>query len=263
MCSLFTLLNLKPFPPCNLQQFSAGLQDGRLWKAPRNNVSLDVLGGSMHRRLLCFTRSLFFFHNVQWSKTAGTKVHVLQPAAASKILHWWIFASKTVSTCCNHLRMPKAGVLALSREAAANAVAAEAFLMRCGSDSFAESQRKRQTSEHDTEMGFLHIFCHVLNLVSLSSVHCVSWKILDYTHPSFRTDSLQCCMLLQITAQDFAVDSRPIVAAWSVYQKGRNLGMVFQDQPSSQVWALFWNGDHRVMFHDFRCGDDVVPKKFS
>lgn len=23
MCSLFTLLNLKPFPPCNLQQFSA------------------------------------------------------------------------------------------------------------------------------------------------------------------------------------------------------------------------------------------------
>ena len=45
---VFTLytLNLKPFPPCNLQQFSAGLQAGRLWKAPRNNVSLDVLGGS-------------------------------------------------------------------------------------------------------------------------------------------------------------------------------------------------------------------------
>lgn len=58
----------------------------------------------MHRSLLCFTGSLFFSHNVQWSKTAGTKVHVLQPAAASKILHWWIFLSKTVSTCCNHLR---------------------------------------------------------------------------------------------------------------------------------------------------------------
>lgn len=117
------------------------------------------------------------------------------------------------------------------------ALTKEAFLMRWIGFRLSRSEKGR--SEHDTEMGFLHIFCHVLNLVSLSSVHCVSWKILDYTHQSFRTDSLHCCILLQITAQDFAVDSRPIVAAWSVYQKGRNLGTVFQDQPSSQVWALF------------------------
>lgn len=160
----------------------------------------------------------------------------------------------------------KAGVLALSREAAANAVAAASYLSfsifvpfiiwfglasrMCvrwlrkpswcaGSDSGWVAALKRQTWSMAQKWIPAYFLPRVENLVSLSSVHCVSWKILDYTHQSFRTDSLHCCILLQITAQDFAVDSRPIVAAWSVYQKGRNLGTVFQDQPSSQVWALF------------------------
>ena len=72
---------------------------------------------------------------------------------------------------------------------------------------------KKANLEHGTEWIPAYFLPRVENLVSLSSVHCVSWKILDYTHQSFRTDSLHCCILLQITAQDFAVDSRPIVAA--------------------------------------------------
>ena len=44
----------------------------------------------------------------------------------------------------------KAGVLALSREAAANAVAAEAFLMRWIGFQLSRSEKGR--SEHDTEM---------------------------------------------------------------------------------------------------------------